>query len=118
MRLLLDECAGDRRLRDALTAAGHDVVRSFDVVGGGADDLTVFAFARQDQRVVVTYNNADFIALGRQQPEHAGMLLIYQTNNASDMGTADIMRAVANVEQIHVSGIAGQIVVLNQYKWK
>jgi predicted nuclease of predicted toxin-antitoxin system len=117
MRLLLDECVGDRRLRDALATAGHDVVRSVDAVGGGADDPTVFAFARQERRAVMTYNNADFIALAEQQPEHAGMLLIYQTNKANNMTTADIVRALANVEQTHTGGIAGQMVVLNQYRW-
>lgn len=63
MRLLLDECAGDRYLRDALIANGHDVVRSVDVLGGGADDPAVFAFACHDNRVVVTFNNADFVHL-------------------------------------------------------
>ncbi len=44
------------------------------------------------------------------------MLLIYQTNKANNMTTADIVRALANVEQTHVGGIAGQMVVLNQYQ--
>jgi predicted nuclease of predicted toxin-antitoxin system len=58
MRLLLDECAGDRNLRDALIAhghrMGHDVLRSVNALGGGADDPAVLAFACGDNRVVVT----------------------------------------------------------------
>jgi hypothetical protein len=43
MRLLLDECIGDRSLMEALLAASHDVVRSIDELGGGVDDPAVLA---------------------------------------------------------------------------
>lgn len=56
MRLLLDECIGDRTLRDALLAVGHDVVRTVDELGGGVDDLAVFAFACGHQRIIATYS--------------------------------------------------------------
>jgi len=73
MRLLLDECIGDRSQKDALVAAGHDVARSVDELGGGVDDLAVFAFAREHQRIVITYNNVDFKLLGEKNPDHPGM---------------------------------------------
>jgi hypothetical protein len=49
MRLLLDECIGDRSFRNALALAGHDVVRSIDIVGGGATDEQVLALAIEQQ---------------------------------------------------------------------
>jgi len=117
MRLLLDECAGGRFLRDILIADGHDVVRSVDVLGGGVDDPTVLAFACADNRAIVTHNNADFVRLAAAKPAHHGMLLVYQDNKPSDMTSTDIAQAIANVEGIHPGGIAGRIVVLNQYRW-
>ena len=117
MRLLLDECIGDRSLRDALAAAGHDVVRSVDELGGGVDDHAIFAYAREHERIIVTYNNIDFKRLGDENPEHPGMLLLYQDNEPTDMKTSDIVKALSNVENTYSNGIAGEMVVLNGYQW-
>src|SRR5579864_2790041 len=106
MRLLLDECIGDRSLREALVAAGHDVARTVDELGGGVDDPAVFAFACKHQRVVVTYNNVDFKRLGEENPEHPGMLLVYQDNKPTDMNVLDIVKALSNVEKTYPNGIA------------
>jgi len=117
MRLLLDECAGDRYLRDALIADGHDVLRSVDVLGGGADDLAVFAFACGDSRAVVTFNNTDFARLAAGAATHPGVLLIYQDNKPSDMGALEIVKALSNMIAVRPNGIRGELVVLNQYQW-
>jgi len=117
MRLLLDECIGDRSLRDALIAAGHDVVRTVDELGGGADDRAVFAFACEHERIILTYNNADFKLLGEANRKHPGMLLVYQDNKPSDMNGSDIVKAVANIETTYRAGIVGELVVLNGYLW-
>lgn len=117
VRLLLDECIGDRSLRDAFIAAGHDVVRTIDELGGGVDDPAVFSFAREHQRIIVTYNNADFKALAEANPDHSGMLLIYQDSKSSDMTSPDIVKAIANVEATYPDGIAGQLVFLNSFRW-
>jgi hypothetical protein len=45
VRLLLDECIGQRSLAKALALAGHDVMRSVDELGGGVEDDAVFALA-------------------------------------------------------------------------
>ena len=117
MRLLLDECAGDRYLRDALIADRHDVLRSVDVLGGGADDPAVFAFACHENRAVVTFNNADFVRLAASAATHPGILLIYQDNKPSDMAAVEIVKALSNVIAVRPNGISGELIVLNQYRW-
>jgi predicted nuclease of predicted toxin-antitoxin system len=117
MRLLLDECAAGRQLSRKLEAAGHDILRSIDAIGDGAEDPVVFACAQQHNRALLTYNNRDFDAIGRDQPNHAGLLFIYQDNDGRDMSNDDIVAALTNVQIVFPDGIAGQIVVLNKYRW-
>lgn len=117
MRLLLDECVGGKQLVAKLKVAGHDVVRSLDAIGGGAEDPVVFAFAQNEKRVIVTLNSRDFDALATVSLEHAGLILIYQDGDGRDMSYDDVVAAVANVENTHVDGISKMIVVLNQYRW-
>ena len=117
MRLLLDECAGGRYLRDSLIAAGHDVLRAVDVLGGGVDDPAVFAFACGDNRVVVTFNNTDFVHLAASAATHPGILLIYQDNKPSDMGALEIVKALSNMIAVRPNDISGELIVLNQYQW-
>jgi hypothetical protein len=116
--LILDECIGDRGLFRALVTAGHDVVRSIDELGGGADDSAVFLFARNQRRTVITYNNGDFKLLSEQYPDHAGLLLVYQDNKPTDMTVEDIVRAIANVEATFPQGISSEVLVLNGFLWK
>jgi predicted nuclease of predicted toxin-antitoxin system len=117
MRLLLDECAGDRGLTKALVAGGHDVARSVDVLGGGAVDSTVFAFACAENRSILTYNAVDFIDLAMSQLVHPGLLLMYRDDRQTDIPARGIVKILANVEAVHPGGIASQIIVLNQYAW-
>lgn len=117
MRLLLDECIGDRSLALALKTAGHDVARSIDVLGGGADDPAVFEYARADDRVLVTFNIDDFRMLAEQTPVHPGMLLIYQDGSPADMSSREIIKSIANVEATLGDRIASQVLPLNSYRW-
>jgi predicted nuclease of predicted toxin-antitoxin system len=117
MRLLLDECAGGRRLAKKLEAAGHDVARSVDAIGDGVEDLVVFTFAQDEHRVVLTFNNRDFEEIAEDRPGHAGLILIYQDNDGRDMSDDDIVNAVVNVEKTFADGTVGQIIVLNGYRW-
>ncbi len=76
MYLLLDECCGKALVKIA-EALGHSAQRSVDVgvLGRGATDDAVFAFARQSGAVLVTVNRADFIDIAAAGP-HVGVLLI------------------------------------------
>lgn len=64
--------------------------------------------AREQQRIAVTYNNADFMLLGEQRPEHPGILRVYQDNKPNDMKISDIVKAIANVDATYSDGIAGK----------
>ena len=70
------------------------MLRSVDVLGGGADDSAVFAFACHNNRVVVTFNGADFVRLGVGAITRPGVLLIYQDNRPSDMTAVEIVKAL------------------------
>jgi hypothetical protein len=82
-----------------------------------ASAIAVFTFACRHERIVLTYNNADFKLLSEGNPKHPGMLLIYQDNKPSDMNRSDIVKAVANVDTTHTTGIVGELIVLNGYRW-
>jgi hypothetical protein len=74
VKLLLDEMY-PRRLAEQLRASGHDVVAVVerpDLVG--RDDATVLAYARQEERVVVTENVVDYATA--DAAEHVGLLLV------------------------------------------
>lgn len=74
MKLLLDEMY-PRRLAEWLRRDGHDVVAVVELANLiGATDLEVAHHAREDQRVIVTENIADFASFDRG--EHVGLLLV------------------------------------------
>ena len=62
MRWLIDEMLPPA-LADELSQRGHDAVAVFDLDMQGADDDAVFERAVIDDRIVVTENFADFVAL-------------------------------------------------------
>jgi predicted nuclease of predicted toxin-antitoxin system len=105
MRLLLDE------------NAGHDVVRSIDALGGAATDSAVLAYAKKQDRVVVSYNAVDFIALAVADDKHRGVLLLYRGDLPSDLGFNDIVSAIGNVEKTYGNSVDGLVLTLNQFRW-
>lgn len=62
---------------EALRAAGHDVLTSFE--SGKANqaipDDEVLAFAVAQERILVTLNRKHFIRLHRQTPNHSGIIV-------------------------------------------
>jgi hypothetical protein len=50
--------------------------------------------------VLLTKNPGDFLELHEKNSQHAGILLVYQDNDPDrDMSHAEIVRAIANLEQ-------------------
>jgi hypothetical protein len=71
----------------------------------GEDDHVHFGFAAAHRLTLITKNPADFKALHDLNPRHFGILAIYQDNDPSrDMSAAEIVRAIANLEQAAQSG--------------
>ncbi len=119
LALYLDDCVFSYTLRRLLLEAGHDIQIPAEVTPSltGATDKAHFAHAQATRRVILTKNPADFNRLHQQFPAHAGILAVYQDNNPSrDMSYADIVRAIANLEQTGVS-IVGDFWSLNAYQW-
>lgn len=118
LRLYLDECAYSRRLVRLLRGApyGHYVETPTDSNLFGRADREHFTYARSHGLIVVTKNPDDFEELHRHQPDHAGILGIYQNNLPTDMSAEDIARAIQNLDDA-ASPLAGVFQVLNAWNY-
>jgi predicted nuclease of predicted toxin-antitoxin system len=117
LRLYLDDCIFSHLLRRVLDEAGHQVTVPADAGLEGARDDEHFAYARQKGLVLLTRNPDDFLSLHEKQPDHPGLLLVYQDNDPSrDMTARDIVRAIAN---LLASGlpIPGEAHTLNHWRY-
>jgi predicted nuclease of predicted toxin-antitoxin system len=72
-KLFADEDV-DHRVVLRLRALGHDVVTVMDVHRRGLRDAEQLAFASGSERILLTFNRADFHALHRQGAAHAGII--------------------------------------------
>jgi len=108
LRILVDECLLNRRRVETLAKAGHDVVTVSQAELIGCSDAEIFAYAIVENRLVITSNCNDFIALHQARIEaklhHPGILLLYLHNDLTkDMGHAQIVKAIANLESSGIS---------------
>jgi predicted nuclease of predicted toxin-antitoxin system len=117
LRLLVDEDTHAKRLVTLLRRAGHEVITVPEAGLASVLDDRVLEYARRENRLVLTHNCDDFRELHRALPGHAGIIAIYQDQDASkNMTYAAIVRALANLE---ASGWdpAGQFIVLNAWNY-
>jgi predicted nuclease of predicted toxin-antitoxin system len=77
MYLLIDECCG-KALVTVAHRLGHTAQRTREVValGWGADDRTIFDFARHNAAVFVTINRTDYVALAAYGHPHPGVIIL------------------------------------------
>ncbi|MCC7104033.1 MAG: DUF5615 family PIN-like protein, partial [Chloroflexi bacterium] len=99
LRLYLDECAYNKRLRDLLrqNPFRHYVETAADANLLGRPDEEHLLYAHRNGLLLVTKNPADFEALHHRQPDHSGILAIYQDNRPGDLSALDIARAIENL---------------------
>jgi predicted nuclease of predicted toxin-antitoxin system len=107
VRLLLDECSQAKLLVTKLVAAGHDVQTALQAGVIGVRDDLVFATAIANNRILLTINCADFIALSAalnaQGVPHPGVFLVYLQNDPNrDMSYDRIVKAITNLEETQV----------------
>jgi hypothetical protein len=80
-------------------------------------DEVHFQFARERGLVILTKNPDDFAELHSSNPDHAGILTVYQDNDPDrDMTYGEIVKAIANVENAGVP-IRGSIQTLNAWRY-
>jgi predicted nuclease of predicted toxin-antitoxin system len=125
LSLIVDEDTQANRLVEMLRSQGHDVLTVNEAGISGLPDVVVMETARTQQRVVLTRNCNDFLELHEANPEHSGILAIYQNNDfTKSMSYAAIVKAMlrssryanANLEETGLL-LKGQFIVLNQYNW-
>ncbi len=119
LSIYLDDCAFSRKLRQLLVEAGHDVEVPADVFPPltGANDPIHFAHAKATGRAIITLNARDFKEIHDHDPDHSGILIVYQDNDPSkDMSYDEIVQAIANLENTGVV-IPGGFWSLNAYRW-
>ena len=117
MRLLQDEDSQSRLLTRLLIEAGHDVLTVSQADLTAHSDADVLAFARQDDRTLLTRNVDDFLALHEADAVHPGILADYEYRDPTkNMSAARIVQAIANIES---SGweLAGQFIAINAWNF-
>ena len=126
LRLLLDEDSQAKYLVNLLQAAGHDVLTVNEADLMSRSDSFVLDYARQQGRVLLTRNCADFQELHQANPVHPDILAVFQNPDlaknmsyqAKDACASRfaIVQAIANLEAANYT-IENQFVILNQWHY-
>jgi predicted nuclease of predicted toxin-antitoxin system len=85
-----------RRVVEALRELGHDVLTSLEAGNAnlGIPDDEVLDFARENNRIVLTFNRKDFIRLHFQNPIHPGIIVC--TDDKDNSGLTNRIHAAIN----------------------
>lgn len=114
LRLLLDEDSQAKYLVSLLRSAGHDVITVNEAGLKGQVDSEVLNYAIQKRRSLLTRNCNDFQELHEINPNHPGILAVYQdADPAKNMSYQAIVQALSNLEMAG-SQSNNQFVALNQ----
>lgn len=118
LRLYLDDCAYSKRLRQELSVEpyNHYVEIPQEANLRGATDDDHFAYARNQNLIVITKNPDDFEALHAQYPDHPGIFAIYQDNDPRDMSAVEIVQAIQNLVDVELP-LTGVFHALNDWRY-
>ncbi|MDJ0796027.1 MAG: DUF5615 family PIN-like protein [Calothrix sp. MO_167.B12] len=98
-------------------SASKDRAPDLNISVNGMPDSIVLEVARSQQRVLLTRNCDDFLVLHEANPNHPGILAIYQDADPTKaMNYIAIMKAISNLEETGLS-VKGEFIVINQYNW-
>ncbi len=117
LRLLIDEDAQALLLVKLLRNAGHDVVTVNEAQLTGQPDFIVLEYAKHANRSVLTFNCDDFEELHVLNPNHRGILVVYQdADRSKNMTFKDMVKAIANIEVANIP-LTNQFLILNQWNY-
>jgi predicted nuclease of predicted toxin-antitoxin system len=117
LRLLIDEDAQDRVLVRLLLQAGHDLITVNEAGLMSQPDSSVFSYAIENNRIVLTFNCPDFEKLHQQTSNHPGIFVVYQeANPLKKMSFKQIVKAIANLEAANIS-LTNQFISLNHWNY-
>lgn len=117
LNLLIDEDSLAKYLVNLLKKAGHDVITVQDVKLMGKPDSVVLDYARENQRVLLTRNCADFQNLHQANSIHSGILAVYQyADFYKNMSYSAIVKAIGNLENSNYK-LSNKFVILNQWNY-
>ncbi len=117
LKIYLDDCAYAKALVALLRSAGHQVLTPVEAGTLGRRDEVHFQYAVAHGLTLLTRNPDDFARLHEACREHAGILVIYQDNDRQrDMSYADIVKAIANLEQAGMT-VERSFHVLNAWRY-
>lgn len=117
LRLLIDEDSQALRLVNLLRNAGHDVITVNEAGLMSKPDTVVLNYARLEGRLLLSRNCDDFLALHTANPNHPGILAVYQDPDPSkNMSYLTIVKSIANLETSGYS-LASQFIALNQWNY-
>jgi len=116
-KIYLDDCAYAKELVRLLEAASHQVTTPQQAGTTGREDEVHFRYAAANSLILLTRNPDDFLELHQKDSQHAGILLVYPDNDPDrDMSHAEIVRAIANLEQAGIAFV-GSCHVLNAWRY-
>ncbi len=117
LKLLIDEDSQAKRLVYLLQSAAHDVITVNEAGLMSKPDSVVLDYARLEDRVLLTRNCDDFQTLHKANPNHPGILAIYQQPDPSkSISYLSIVKSIANIEASDYS-LINQFIPLNQWNY-
>lgn len=116
LKIYLDDDVASRTLKGSLIHAGFQVKEPSEAGLVGRQDREHFEFTKRHGYILMTKNPSDYLVLHEQDPDHSGIIGIYQDNDIRrDMSFRDIVAALKQVVRMKVP-IEGHFIILNQYR--
>ena len=117
LKLLVDEDSQAKRLVQLLRDAGHDVLTVNEAGLMTRPDSQVLDYAKREGRLLLTRNCDDFQNLHQANPNHPGILAVYQHPDSSKcLSYSTVVKCIANLEQSSCS-LANQFIPLNAWNY-
>ena len=114
MRILVDEDLASRSLlRELGELDGVELVRP----APGESDEAVWARAQSERAAILTGNVVDFLGIAARHADHHGLLIVYRGGDpASQLRSADLVRAIERITRIYPAGIEGITLAVNSFR--